>query len=178
MVNGLINFLNGKRGDRMSSNLLVIGIFIYIVLLLYCGDRFYFLGLEFFAKKKLLKIGQRLEDLEFSFEQIYYLVATPSTNCDFSELKLGDFIVEKSKLSFFYGEIYDLKIYAQMSDEQKKLVAIVPKDKFPVPILDTMLYYDQINQNDYNMLVSYLFSHPRTHKMIIKEIRRRIIEGN
>ncbi|WP_143786675.1 hypothetical protein [Orenia metallireducens] len=162
----------------MPSNLLVIGIFTYIACLLYFRDCFYSYGLEFFAKRKLLKIGQKLEDLEFSFEQIYYLVATPSTNCDFCKLNLEDFIVEKGKVSFFHGEIYDLKVYAQMPDGQKKLVAIVPKDKFPVPILDTMLYYNQINQSDYEMLVSYLFSHPRTHRMIIEEIRKRVIEGN
>jgi|GEM_PF-6337893 len=178
MVKGLVIFPNRKRGDKMPSDLLIVGIFTYVACLLHFGDCFYFWGLEFFAKKKLLQIGQELENLEFSFEQIYYLVATPSTNYDFCELNLEDFIVEKGKESFFYGGIYDLKIYAQMPGGQKKLVAIVPKDKFPVPILDTMLYYDQINQSEYNLLVSYLFSHPRTHKMIIEEVRGRIIEGN
>ncbi len=161
----------------MLDNLLIIGMFLYITIILLTGEKLYCLGLDFFATKKLKKLGYSFNDLEFSFEQIYYIVSTPSINSELCKLPTNNYFIKKGKLSLFSSKINDLQIFVKMPNGKKKLLAIVPKDRFPVPILDSMLYYNEIDQKEYDLLIAYLFSHVKTHDMIIKEVNHKIIEG-
>lgn len=161
----------------MTKDLLVIAIIIYIVILVFLSKKIYFWTLDFFARRKLGQLGYSLKDLDFSFEQIDYLVATPTTNSTLCNIAINNYFIEKARISVFNPEIYALEVFVKLDDTKKELLAIVAKDRFPVPILDTLLYYNKIDNRDYKLLISYLFLHPRTHEMLIKEVRRRMIEG-
>ncbi|WP_027340739.1 hypothetical protein [Halonatronum saccharophilum] len=160
----------------MSTHTINIAMLIYLLVLIFFAEKIYFITLSVLAKRRLKKLGYELSELEFSFEQISYLVATPSSNCDFCNLSIDRYKVEKAKACPFNPASFALKIYAKMPDGEDKLLAILDKERFPVPILDTLLYYKKINQRDYDILISYLFSHYNTHQLIVQEVRERLIE--
>lgn len=155
------------------------------MVLYFLGPKFYFWSLRLYSKFRLKRLGLELDDLEFSFEQIDYLVSTPSANFSGDFEEKNEFYVKGLHKSLIWPEIYALKVMAQVPIEDDKIqkeheeieVAFLDKSRFPVPILDTLSYYDEVKDYDYNLLVSYLFSHPKTHQLILEEVRKRVVKG-
>ncbi|GAB6100604.1 hypothetical protein JCM16358_24830 [Halanaerocella petrolearia] len=158
----------------MSGYLLFLGMITYLGIGLIYGAEIYFWGLKFFGDRKLKELDLSVEDLDFSFEQIDYLVATPSINY---QLDLDSIYIKQIKDTVFGPKINALQVAIKLGSDQEKRLAIVNLDKFPVPILDMLFYNKKINQHEYNMLTSYLFSHPKTHELIVKEVKTRIKQG-
>ena len=160
----------------VNNNILSLVIVIYVGMIIFLGDKIYFWLLNLIARKKLDKLGYKIEDLNFSFEQIVYLVSTPSSNYKLNDLK-SDYEIEKLRVSTLCPAIDMLKIVAHTQTGEKINLALIKKDKFPVPILDTLVYHDKINQWEYDLFISYIFSHPRTHDLLLEEVKTRVIEG-
>ena len=160
----------------VNNNILSLVIVIYVGMIIFLGDKIYFWLLNLIARKKLDKLGYKIEDLNFSFEQIVYLVSTPSSNYKLNDLK-SDYEIEKLRVSTLCPAIDMLKIVAHTQAGEKINLALIKKDKFPVPILDTLVYHDKINQWEYDLFISYIFSHPRTHDLLLEEVKTRVIEG-
>jgi hypothetical protein len=153
-------------------SILPVIILIYVGLVVFFGDKIYFALLHFIAKKKLEKIGYQIEELDFSFEQIVYLVSTPSSNYKLANSDC-EYKIEMLNRSILWPALDLIKIVAE-AEEDKMNLALIKKDKFPVPILDTLLYHDQISQWEYDLFISYIFSHPRTHKLLLEEVKRTV----
>ena len=160
----------------VNNNILSLVIVIYVGMIIFLGDKIYFWLLNLIARKKLDKLGYKIEDLNFSFEQIVYLVSTPSSNYKLNDLK-SDYEIEKLRVSTLCPAIDMLKIVAHTQTGEKINLALIKKDKFPVPILDTLVYHDKINQWEYDLFISYIFFHPRTHDLLLEEVKTRVIEG-
>lgn len=143
---------------------------------MFLGDKVYFWFLDLIAKRKLDELGYKIKDLDFSFEQIVYLVSTPSSNYKLNDLE-ADYEIEKLRVSTLCPAIDMLKIVGYTPKGEKINLALIKKDKFPVPILDTLIYHDKINQWEYNLFISYIFSHPRTHELLLEQVKTRVIEG-
>lgn len=158
----------------MGVEILILGVIVYLGVSLLLGERAYYWFLNYLGEKKLKELGLTLDDLEFSFEQIDYLVATPSVSCRVNSVE--SLYVKKVKRHIFGSRLHALRIISQVG-EKEKVLAIIARDRFPVPLLDTLLYHDQINEREYELLASYLFAHQRTHRLIVEEVKTRITEG-
>ncbi len=164
---------------------LFFAIFIYLLTVYFLGSKVYFWALKLYSKIRLKSLGLELDDLEFSFEQIDYLVSTPSANFSEGFAEKNNFFIRSLRKSIIWPEIYALKVVAQVANKDNNFkqnyeeieIAFLDKNRFPVPILDTLKYYDEISDYDYRLLVSYLFSHPQTHNLIVKEVRKRVVKG-
>ena len=158
----------------MSSIIIFIGIIIFIVIVLSTSRIFYLMELKNFTRKMTRKLGLDILDLSYSFDQMVYVVALPSSIEKIKNANKKDILIDCEYTSYFSPELLGIKIHIK-SDTGNQTIAYLPIKSFRLPKLDKLLGQGKINDAGYLKISTYKLIHKTTLNEISEEIYKQLI---
>lgn len=148
----------------------ILSIAIFVITTFFGSKHFYYLYLRTFSNKALAKLDLQLADLNFSFEEITYLIALPSNNPVIATASREDLHFKKESLSLLYPTIEGIKIFVKNIERGDQMIAYLSTDNFRLPLLEKSLYTNEISEEVYHKICSYKLIHPSTLNEILDEV--------
>jgi hypothetical protein len=164
-----------KKSMDEFNTLVIILIFLATILL----------SSRFFYKSALKSVATRLSDqlkldiaqVNFSYEQMVYLVSFPSSLPIIKDAEREDLQMEYEYSSFFFPKLTGIKVSLHKGNEQLTLAYLPIKD-FRLPKLDQLLEQGAISEKEYLMLSTWKLIHPKTLQEIVIEVFKQMESKN
>jgi hypothetical protein len=156
------------------SMIVTVGTFLAAIFM--SSQYFYTVNLNIFSKRLLGRLEIDIEQLNYSFEQIVFLVSLPSNLPQLTKAKKTDVVIQKEYSFLLFPELKGIKVYLQMG-KNKTFIAYLPVKDFRLPKLDRLLVDKKITENEYLKISAFQLIHPTTLKKITDETIKRLHIG-
>lgn len=160
----------------MDELVFICSIVLFIATIVVTNRYFFRLSMNMTARRFEKKFGYALDSINFSYEQMVYLVKLPSNSPVFKEAKKEDIGIDYDYASFMYPIIKGVSIYLHRKNE-KITLAYLPIEKYRSPLLDKLLKEGSIDQQIYRKISTCKIFQPKITKLIIEEVYRKLQVG-
>lgn len=127
------------------------------------------------AKRHAATLGVSLKDVSFSFDQMVYFIALPTTIPEVRDAVQDELIVEPYYESYFFPEVNGVQVSVK-SGSTVIPIAYLPIDDFSLPVLDRHLEAGKINVRVNRTIREHMIVHDRTLAAIRDEVYHHLHE--
>lgn len=121
------------------------------------------------AKRQALALRVSLNDISFSFDQMVYFIALPTTIPEIRDAAKEELIVEPYYESYLFPEVNGVQVFVK-SKEGLISIAYLPIDDFSLPVLDRYLEAGTIDERVNRTIRAHMIVHERTLEAIRDEV--------
>lgn len=121
------------------------------------------------ARRHATALGVSLKDVSFSFDQMVYFIALPTTIPEVRDAAKAELVVEPYYESYFFPEVNGVQVSVK-SGSAVTPIAYLPIDDFSLPVLDRHLEAGKINERVNRTIREHMIVHDRTLEAIRDEV--------
>lgn len=135
----------------------------------------YLFILRYIAKREAGALHVSLKDVSFSFDQMVYFIALPTTIPEVRDAMKQELIVKPYYESYFFPDVNGIQVSVKSG---QKLVPItyLPINDFSLPILDRHLEAHTIDERTNRIIRAHVIVHERTLQAIRDEVYNHLHE--
>ncbi|SDC29982.1 hypothetical protein SAMN05421734_10682 [Pelagirhabdus alkalitolerans] len=137
---------------------------------------FYFLNITKTTENLLNKYCTKLEDLDYSFEEIVYFYSLPSHISAINQATKSQFKIKLDYSHFLMTQLNGVYIEIE-SDHASIMLAYLPVDDFMLPFLDELLNAKKIGPRTSQKVSQAKLIHPDTLNEIVNEVYNQVQFG-
>ena len=130
--------------------------------------------LHAFTRRCLRKIGYHEIELKYSFEEIIYLIALPTTEQSLQSVTSDQIHIVVDYASLLFPSAQALRVVFIDHHGTKQWIAYLSFDRFHIPVLDEARALNKLTELEMMKITTFLFLNSRTHNEIIHEVVRKI----
>lgn len=145
----------------------------FLVILLLTSRPCYLFILRHVAKREAKRLQISLKEVTFSFDQMVYLIALPTTIPEVRNATKENLIIKPYYESYFFPSVAGVHVSVQ-GEERLIFIAYLPIEDFSLPILDHYLEKKTINERINQMIRAHLIVRHRTLRAIRDEVFQKI----
>jgi|GEM_PF-5913453 len=127
------------------------------------------------ARRHAAILGVSLKDVSFSFDQMVYFIALPTTIPEVRDAVKEELVVEPYYDSYFFPEVNGVQVSVK-SESAVIPIAYLPIDDFSLPVLDRYLETGKINERANRTIREHMIVHDRTLEAIREEVYHHLHE--
>lgn len=153
----------------MSEFSVMIMTVVFIATILLTSRPCYIFILRHIAKREATELHVSLKDVSFSFDQMVYFIALPTTIPEVRDATKDELVIEPYYESYFFPDVNGVQVSVKSA---KKLVpvAYLPIDDFSLPVLDRHLEAGTIDERTNRIIRAHVIVHERTSQAIRDEV--------
>lgn len=141
----------------------------FIVTLLLSTRICYLWILRWNVKREAKRLGISLSEMSFSFEQMVYFIALPTTIPEIRDASKEQLYITPYYESYFFPEVDGIQVSVKTKDGTIPL-AYLPVNDFSLPLLDRYVEAKQVDERTNQMMRAHLLIHPRTLRAIQDDV--------
>ncbi|WP_114164971.1 hypothetical protein [Exiguobacterium sp. TNDT2] len=127
------------------------------------------------ANRHAEALGVSLKDVSFSFDQMVYFIALPTTIPEVRDAMKEELVVEPYYESYFFPEVNGVQVSVK-SGSAVIPIAYLPIDDFSLPVLDRHLEAGKVNERVNRTIRAHMIVHERTLAAIRDEVYHHLHE--
>lgn len=135
----------------------------------------YLFVLSHIAKREAAILHVSLKDVSFSFDQMVYFIALPTTIPEVRDARKDELIIEPYYESYFFPDVNGIQVSVKSGQEVIPLTYL-PIDDFSLPILDRYLEARTIDERANRIIRAHVIVHDRTLQAIRDEVYHHLRE--
>ena len=121
------------------------------------------------ARRHAAALGVSLKDVSFSFDQMVYFIALPTTIPEVRDAIKDELVVEPYYESYFFPDVNGVQVSVK-SENAVVPIAYLPIDDFSLPVLDRYLETKTIDERVKRTIRAHMIVHERTLEAIRDEV--------
>lgn len=142
---------------------------VFVGTLLFTSRPCYRLILRSIAKREAARLNVSLQDVSFSFDQMVYFIALPTTIPEVRDAMKEELAVEPYYESYFFPDVNGVQVSVK-SENAVVPIAYLPIDDFSLPVLDRYLETKTIDERVNRTIRAHMIVHERTLEAIRDEV--------
>lgn len=131
----------------------------------------------YLARRHAAVLGVSLKDVSFSFDQMVYFIALPTTIPEVRDAAKKELIIIPYYESYFFPEVNGVQVSVK-SRTSAIPIAYLPIDDFSLPVLDRNLEAGKINERVNRTIREHMIVHDRTLAAIRDEVYHHLHEDH
>lgn len=135
----------------------------------------YLFILHHIAKREAAALHISLKDASFSFDQMVYFIALPTTVPEVRDAMKEELIVTPYYESYFFPDVNGIQVSVK-SGQEVIPITYLPIDDFSLPILDRHLEARTIDVRTNRIIRAHMIVHNRTLEAIRDEVYHHLHE--
>lgn len=135
----------------------------------------YLFILRHIAKREAAALRISLQDVSFSFDQMVYFIALPTTIPEVRDARKDELIIEPYYESHFFPDVNGIQVSVK-SGQEVIPITYLPIDDFSLPILDRYLETRTIDERTNRIIRAHVIVHERTLQAIRDEVHHHLHE--
>ncbi|TCI44225.1 MULTISPECIES: hypothetical protein [unclassified Exiguobacterium] len=135
----------------------------------------YLFILSHIAKREAAALHVSLQDVSFSFDQMVYFIALPTTIPEVRDAMKDELIIEPYYESHFFPDVNGIQVSVK-SGQEVIPITYLPIDDFSLPILDRYLETRKIDERTNRIIRAHVIVHDRTLQAIRDEVYHHLHE--
>ncbi|KDN57878.1 MAG: hypothetical protein LPJ96_11685 [Exiguobacterium sp.] len=148
---------------------------VFVGTLLFTSRPCYRLILRSIAKREAARLNVSLQDVSFSFDQMVYFIALPTTIPTARDASIDELVIEPYYESYFFPEVNGVQVSIRTGHETIP-VAYLPLHDFSLPLLDRYLETRIIDERTNRIIRAHMILHERTAQAIREEVYQQLHE--
>lgn len=159
----------------MSEFSVMIMVVVFVGTLLFTSRPCYRLILRSIAKREAARLNVSLQDVSFSFDQMVYFIALPTTVPEARDASKDELVIEPYYESYFFPEVNGIQVSVK-SGQDTIAIAYLPLGDFSLPILDRYVETGVIDERTNRIIRAHMIIHERTSRAIRDEVYHQLHE--
>lgn len=148
---------------------------VFVGTLLFTSRPCYRLMLRRISKREATRLNVSLQDVSFSFDQMVYFIALPTTIPTARDASIDELVIEPYFESYFFPEVNGIHVSVQAGQDNIP-IAYLPLSDFSIPILDRYLETGVIDERTNHVIRAHMILHERTAQAIREEVYQQLHE--